>query len=196
MTGVVPTQDSFGTLKDGIPVTRFSFTNRNNVTIRVINFGATITDILLPDKNGKIEDISLGFDTAQDYESQHSYIGAALGRVTERIKGAKFKIDGTEYKVSANDNDKHQVHGGKIGFDMKMFEASVAGDTVTMKYVSPDGEEGFPGEVTAVFTFRFTQDNELILGYTATTTKPTPVNLSNHVYFNLAGHERQLKNDL
>ncbi|XP_048746429.1 galactose mutarotase-like [Ostrea edulis] len=188
MAGVTPTQDSFGTLKDGTLITRFNFTNSNHVTIRVIDFGATITDILVPDKNGKVEDISLGFDTVQDYESQHSYIGAALGRVTERIKGANFKLDGTEYKVSANDNNTHQVHGGTLGFDMKKFEASVDGDTVVMKYVSPDGEEGFPGEVSAVFTFRFTEDNELILGYSATTTKPTPVNLSNHVYFNLAGH--------
>lgn len=188
MTGVVPSQDSFGTLKDGTQVSRFSFTNKNNVTVRVINYGATITDILLPDKNGTVEDISLGFDSVQEYESQHSYIGAALGRVTERIKCAKFEIDGVEYKVSANDNNIHQVHGGTSGFDTKMFTASINGDTVVMKYVSPDGEEGFPGEVTAEFTFRLTEENELILGYTATTTKPTPVNLSNHVYFNLAGH--------
>lgn len=108
--------------------------------------------------------------------------------MTERIKCAKFEIGGVEYKVSANDNNIHQVHGGTSGFDTKMFTASVDGDTVVMKYVSPDGEEGFPGEVTAEFTFRLTEENELILGYTATTTKPTPVNLSNHVYFNLAGH--------
>uniref|UniRef100_K1RLZ7 Galactose mutarotase n=1 Tax=Magallana gigas TaxID=29159 RepID=K1RLZ7_MAGGI len=120
--------------------------------------------------------------TLNEYESQHSYIGAALGRVTERIKCAKFEIDGVEYKVSANDNNIHQI------FVQKMFTASINGDTVVMKYVSPDGEEGFPGEVTTEFTFRLTEENELILGYTATTTKPTPVNLSNHVYFNLAGH--------
>ncbi|KAK3093452.1 hypothetical protein FSP39_015867, partial [Pinctada imbricata] len=169
---------------------RYTLSNANGVKIRLINFGATVTDIIIPDKSGKPVDISLGFDSASVYEERHCYIGASLGRVTERIAGAKFNIDGTEYKVTANDgNEKiHQVHGGKYGFDMKMFAAAIEGDKVVMKYVSPDGEEGFPGEVTTTITFQFNDNNEFILEYTATTTKATPVNLSNHVYFNLAGH--------
>ncbi|XP_061197788.1 galactose mutarotase-like [Saccostrea echinata] len=185
---VIPTEEAFGNIKDGRKVKRFTFTNKNNVTVRIISYGATITDILMPDKNGKIVDISLGFDTASEYEARHSYIGAALGRITERLKGARFTIDGVEHNVSANEG-QNQVHGGFQGFDSKLFDAKIEGDMVVMTYVSPDGEEGFPGELTSVFTFQLTHDNELILGYKAKTTKATPVNLSNHVYFNLEGHK-------
>nr|XP_022340663.1 aldose 1-epimerase-like isoform X2 [Crassostrea virginica] len=185
---VIPTEEPFGEIKDGRTVKRFSFTNKNNITVRIISYGATITDILMPDKNGTLVDISLGFDTAAEYEDKHSYIGAALGRITERMKGSRFTIDGVEYNVSQNEGH-NQVHGGFYGFDSKLFDAKIKGDRVEMTYVSPDGEEGFPGELTSVFTFQLTNDNELILGYSATTTKATPVNLSNHVYFNLEGHK-------
>ncbi|XP_056008946.1 galactose mutarotase-like isoform X2 [Ostrea edulis] len=185
---VIPTEEPFGNIKDGRQVKRFTFTNKNNVTVRIISYGATITDILMPDKNGKIVDISLGFDTAAEYEDRHSYIGAALGRITERLKGARFTINGVDYNVSANEG-QNQLHGGFSGFDSKLFDAKIEGDKVVMTYASPDGEEGFPGKLTSIFTFQLTNENELILGYSARTNKATPVNLSNHVYFNLAGHK-------
>ncbi|XP_034338333.2 galactose mutarotase isoform X2 [Magallana gigas] len=185
---VIPTEEPFGEIKDGRKVKRFTFTNNNNITVRIISYGATITDILMPDKNGAILDISLGFNTAAEYEDRHTYIGAALGRITERLKGASFTIDGVEYNVSANEG-QNQVHGGFYGFDSKLFDAKIKGNKVEMTYVSPDGEEGFPGELTSVFSFQLTNENELILDYRATTTKATPINLSNHVYFNLEGHK-------
>ncbi|XP_048751795.1 galactose mutarotase-like [Ostrea edulis] len=185
---VIPTEEPFGNIKDGRQVKRFTFTNKNNVTVRIISYGATITDILVPDQNGRIDDICLGFDTAEEYENKHSYIGAALGRVAERLKEARFTIDGVEYNVSAN-NGQNQLHGGFSGFDSKLFAAKIEGDKVVMTYVSPDGEEGFPGELTSIFTFQLTNENEFVLGYSAQTTKITPVNLSNHVYFNLEGHK-------
>eukprot|EP00105_Crassostrea_gigas_P024445 XP_011444687.1 PREDICTED: aldose 1-epimerase isoform X2 [Crassostrea gigas] len=113
---VIPTEEPFGEIKDGRKVKRFTFTNNNNITVRIISYGATITDILMPDKNGAILDISLGFNTAAEYEDRHTYIGAALGRITERLKGASFTIDGVEYNVSANEG-QNQVHGGFYGFD-------------------------------------------------------------------------------
>lgn len=185
---VIPSEEPFGKIKDGRKIKRFTFTNNNNITVRIISYGATITDILMPDKNGAILDISLGFDTAAEYEDRHAYIGAALGRITERLKGASFTIDGVEYNVSANEG-QNQVHGGFYGFDSKLFDAKINGKKVEMTYVSPDGEEGFPGELTSVFSFQLTNENELILDYRATTTKATPINLSNHVYFNLEGHK-------
>lgn len=185
---VIPTEEPFGEIKDGRKVKRFTLTNKNNITVRIISYGATITDILMPDKNGVILDISLGFDTAAEYEDRHTKIGAALGRITERLKGAKFTIDGVEYNVSANEG-QNQVHGGFYGFDSKLFDAKIKGNKVEMTYVSPDGEEGFPGELTSVISFQLTNENELVLDYRATTTKATPINLSNHVYFNLEGHK-------
>lgn len=185
---VIPSEEPFGEIKDGRKIKRFTFINNNNITVRIISYGATITDILMPDKNGAILDISLGFDTAAEYEDRHAYIGAALGRITERLKGASFTIDGVEYNVSANEG-QNQVHGGFYGFDSKLFDAKINGKKVEMTYVSPDGEEGFPGELTSVFSFQLTNENELILDYRATTTKATPINLSNHVYFNLEGHK-------
>lgn len=185
---VFPTEEPFGEIKDGRKVKRFTFTNKNNITVRLISYGATITDILMPDKTGAVLDISLGFDTAAEYEDRHTYIGAALGRITERLKGSSFTIDGVVYNVSANEG-RNQVHGGFYGFDSKLFDAKINGNKVEMTYVSRDGEEGYPGELTSVFSFQLTNENEFILDYRATTTKATPINLSNHVYFNLEGHK-------
>lgn len=183
---VVPTRDSFGRLQDGTEISRFTFKNKNNVTVRIINYGGIITDILVPDKNGKVVDINLGFDDIKGYEARHPYFGAICGRVANRIASGKFSLDGKEYQLPVN-NDPNHLHGGVKGFDKAVWAARVDGDTLVLKYVSPDGEEQYPGELITEVRYRLTSKNELSIDYTATTTKATPINLTNHAYLNLAG---------
>lgn len=179
-------QDSFGKTKNDEEVTRYTFTNSNNITIRVINYGCIITDILVPDREGNILDINLGFDDIEGYETRSRYFGAVIGRVANRTAGGKFTLDGKEYSLAVN-NGPNALHGGLKGFDKVVWKSSVTDDKLVLTYVSADGEEGFPGELTITVTYQLTNDNELIIDYTATTTKATPVNLTNHSYFNLAG---------
>ncbi|XP_059481677.1 galactose mutarotase [Neocloeon triangulifer] len=188
-------EDSFGTFLDeetktSVPVRRFTLKNSKNVSVQIINYGATITTINIPDKNGTIADINLGFDDMKGYTlSGNPYFGAVVGRVANRIKNAEFSIKGQTYKVTANRGQNH-LHGGLKGFDKKIWSANVDGPKVTFSYVSKDGEEGYPGDLLVNATYSLNEDNELSLEMTATCTKPTPVNLTNHAYFNLAGHDQ------
>ncbi|GJQ66785.1 hypothetical protein Trydic_g18554 [Trypoxylus dichotomus] len=188
-------QDVFDyiTDEDGVktPVKRFTWTNRNNIAVQVITYGATITSIKIPDKNGIIDEIVLGFNNIAGYQSTaNPYFGATIGRVANRIGYAKFSIDGQQYQVSANLNGEHQLHGGFKGFDKVLWEAYAVGSKVIMSYDSADGEEGFPGNLLVNLTFELTAENEFKMVYKATTTKPTYVNLTNHSYFNLAGDNK------
>lgn len=183
---VIPTRDSFGRLQDGTEISRFTFKNKNNITVRIINYGGIITDILVPDRNGKVVDINLGFDDIKEYEARHPYFGAICGRVANRIAGGKFTLDGKEYQLAVNNGPNH-LHGGVKGFDKVVWKARVEDDTLVLSYVSPDGEERYPGELTVEVRYRLTNENELVIDYTATTTKATPINLTNHAYLNLAG---------
>ncbi|XP_048737826.1 galactose mutarotase-like [Ostrea edulis] len=184
---VLPTKDSFGYLTDGREVNRYTFCNLNGVTVRIIDLGCVITDIRVPDKEGVVHDINLGYDSVQGYEKNPLSLGAICGRVVNVISNGKFSVDGQEYHVTKNFGN-HSIHGGKKSFTHQLWSSSVEGDKVIMKYVSPDGEEGFPGELTTIVSYQLTNENELKIEYSATTTKPTPVNLTNHAYFNLAGH--------
>lgn len=184
---VEPRKDSFGNLTDGRPVNRYTFCNQNDVTVRVIDYGCVITDILVPDKEGVVSDVSLGYDSVQNYETNPMTFGAICGRVVNVISDAKFSVDGKEYHVTKNFG-KHCIHGGKKSFTYQLWNSWIEGDKVKMKYVSPDGEEGFPGELTTIVSYHLTNQNEIVIEYSATTTKPTPVNYTNHAYFNLAGH--------
>ncbi|KAK3093649.1 hypothetical protein FSP39_018451 [Pinctada imbricata] len=154
--------------------------------VRVINYGCIITDILLPDRDGNVADINLGFDSIKGYEDGHPYFGAVVGRVANRIYGGKFELDGQEYSLNVNKPPNH-LHGGVKGFDKVVWESSVADDKLVLKYTSPDGEEGYPGELTATVNYKLTDANQLVINYSARTTKPTPVNMTNHAYFNLGG---------
>ncbi|CAB3386101.1 Hypothetical predicted protein [Cloeon dipterum] len=172
-------EDSFGTfydedLKATFPVRRFTLKNSKNVTIRLINYGATITDIIVPDKNGALADVNLGFDNMEGYTKNwfNPYFGAIVGRVVNRTAFAKFTIK---------------------GFDKKIWETNVEDSKVTFSYVSKDGEEGYPGSLLVSASYSLNESNELLLEITATCTKPTPVNLTNHAYFNLAGHDKGLE---
>ncbi|ESO83566.1 hypothetical protein LOTGIDRAFT_236572 [Lottia gigantea] len=187
-------QELFGKTANGRDVSRFILSNNNGLTIKILDYGGIITDILLPDNNGKSNDICLGFDDMEGYLTRSPYFGALIGRYANRIAGASFELDGKTYKLAAN-NGPNALHGGIVGFDKVLWTATIDNDKLLLKYISADGEEGYPGELTVTVIYELTADNELKLDYKATTTKATPVNLTNHTYFNLAGHESNNLND-
>lgn len=151
----------------------------------VITYGAVLKKLCVPDKNGKVENTVCGFDTLADYKKSGSYFGASVGRVCNRIKGSRFTIDGKEYVLPANDG-KNQLHGGPIGFSKRIWDAVCGDDFVELTLESPDGDMGFPGNVTAKVRYTLT-GGKLLIDYFAVTDKPTPVNMTNHSYFDICG---------
>jgi aldose 1-epimerase len=188
----------FGAAVDGQEVDLFTLSNDRGIKAKITNYGGIITSLLVPDRKGNTGDIVLGFDTLDGYLGEHPYFGAIIGRMCNRVGGAKFVLDGKIYSISAN-SGSNQLHGGFFGFDKKVWRANtfIKEDSVslTLCYLSPDGEEGYPGnlDITAVYTLN--NDNELRIQFSATTDKPTPVNLTNHSYFNLAGEGHGLVYD-
>ena len=180
----------FGRTQDGQPVEMYTLTNRNGMVAKVITYGAILTELQVPDRNGKPADVVLGFDNLNDYLTRNPFFGAIAGRYANRIAKGEFTLDGTTYHLPVN-NGPNSLHGGNKGFDKRVWKAeprqSSQGQSVTFTYLSKDGEEGYPGNLTATCTYTLTNDNALKLEYTATTDKPTVVNLTNHSYFNLAG---------
>ncbi|MCX7845456.1 MAG: galactose mutarotase [Dictyoglomaceae bacterium] len=181
----------YGTTEEGIPVDQYTLINRNGLILRVITYGATITELWVPDRNGVLEDIVLGFDTLYEYESPNNpYLGCIVGRYANRIAKGRFVIDGIFYQLALNDGE-NSLHGGIKGFHRKVFKAIPMklplGPALRLKYFSHDGEEGYPGNLNVSVTYIFTNDNELTIEYIATTDKPTIINLTNHSYFNLSG---------
>jgi len=188
----------FGKTKDGQPVELYVLTNNNGMTAKIMTYGATLTELDVPDRKGKKEDVVLGFDNLRAYEDNPGpYLGATVGRYANRIAGGKFTLDGKEYTLALN-NGGNSLHGGKKGFDKVVWKAepkTVAdGAAVQFTYVSADGEEGYPGELKVAVTYTLTNKNELRIDYTATTTKSTPINLTNHSYFNLSGTDLPILN--
>jgi aldose 1-epimerase len=184
----------FGTI-DGKQVDLYTLTNSKGVEMKVTNYGGTVTSLKVPDRNGQMADIVLGFNDVSGYTSPaflkaNPYFGAIIGRYGNRIGGAKFKLDGKEC-VLAKNNGPNNLHGGAKGFDKVVWEAKeIKGETsvgIAFTYVSKDGEEGFPGTLTTTVTYTLTNDNELKIDYSATTDKTTICNLTHHSYFNLAG---------
>ncbi len=180
----------FGKLTDGREVDLYTLTNENAMCVRITNFGGIIVSIEVPDRDGKMADVALGFDSIEGYENTHPYFGALVGRCGNRIAKAKFTLDGKTYTLAAN-NDVNHLHGGLKGFDKavwaaeKIEEANAVG--LKLQYTSVDGEEGYPGTLKCTVEYRLTNENELKIEYFAETDKPTPVNLTNHSYFNLKG---------
>lgn len=157
--------------------------------VQLINYGGCITAIELPNNRGNVQDIAVGFKNFNDYlKPENAYFGATIGRVANRIKNGEMTVDCTKYKLAQN-NGAHHLHGGIKGFDKVLWESYVQGDKVVLSYFSPDLEEGYPGDLMVNVTFQLTVDNEFVMDYKATTTKPTPVNLTNHSYFNLGGSD-------
>ena len=180
----------FGTTADGKTADLYTLKNKNGMQVSITNFGATVVSIMAPDKAGKMADVALGYDDLAGYELNKNYLGVLVGRYGNRIAHGKFSIDGTEYTLAKNNGD-NSLHGGIKGFNKAMWEAkdvSKGGEAaVEMKYVSKDGEEGYPGNLSVTVVYTLTSKNELKIDYSATTDKKTVVNLTNHTYFNLAG---------
>jgi aldose 1-epimerase len=179
----------FGLMPDGDSVMLYTLKNEKDIVVKITNYGGIITEIDTPDKNGKSGNIVLGFDNLQPYLEANSFFGALVGRYGNRIGNAAFKLDGETYHLAANNGD-NSLHGGIKGFDKVLWDAKVIGCDVRaalqLTYFSPDGEEGFPGNLKATVTYELLMD-QLFITYEAETDKATPVNLTNHTYFNLAG---------
>ncbi len=184
-------KEIFGTNPYGEAVELFTLTNRNGIAVRIMTHGATILSLETPDKNGTLADIALGFKTAAEYGPDTPYFGSAIGRFGNRIVHGTFSLDGKDYQLALNGDGIHALHGGDRGFDKRIWTAESLAEqnAVRMTYTSPDGEENYPGTLTATITYTLTEENELKLDYTAVTDQATPVNLTNHNYFNLAGHD-------
>ncbi len=186
-------KEIFGKTKDGTEVNLFTLTNQNGMTVKITNYGAIITSIITPDKNNKPGDVVLGFDSLDNYLGEHPFFGALAGRYANRIAKGKFTLDGKEYTLATNNGPNH-LHGGKLGFDKRVWsvaETQPDQNSLKLTYVSKDGEEGYPGTLTAAVTYTLTNENEIKIDYEATTDKATPVNLTNHSYFNLAAGQAE-----
>jgi aldose 1-epimerase len=184
------TKRLFGRTPDGVAVDQFTLTNRNGLIARIISYGATLTELHVPDRGGKLGDVVLGFESFEPYAKGHPLFGSIAGRFANRIAAGKFTLDGKEYRLAIN-NGPNTLHGGIKGFDKKLWSARIlkpaSGAAVEFRYVSPDGEENFPGKLDVRVVYTLTDENALEIDYTAKTDKPTVVNLTNHSYFNLAG---------
>lgn len=177
----------WGNLPDGRETRLYTLKNSEGFEVVFSDLGATIVSYIVPTVNGERLDVVLGYDKPQDYIDNDGYLGAVVGRVGNRLGGGGFRLGDTEYKISKNEGD-NTLHGGEVGFDKAVWSVvSISDQSITFKHVSPDGDQGFPGEVTATITYTLTEVGQLELIYRATTDQATPINLTNHVYFNLDG---------
>ena len=176
---------------DDTPVQLYTLTNKNGLVAKITNYGAIVTEMHVPDRNGALADVVLGFESLDAYVKGHPYFGAIVGRVANRIRNAEFTLEGKHYTLDANDKP-HHLHGGKKGWDKVVWTAmasdTVEGPRLELTYVSKDGEEGYPGTVTAKTVYTLTNDNELKVEMQATTDKTTLVNMAHHSYWNLGGY--------
>jgi aldose 1-epimerase len=190
---------AFGQTADGTAIESYTLYNSQGASAKLITYGATVAELHVPDKNGKMGDVVLGFDNLQGYLGAHPHFGGAIGRYGNRIAKGKFTLDGKEYQLAIN-NPPNSLHGGPTGFDRRVWKGEPVevkdGAAVRFTYFSKDGEENFPGNLTATVTYTLTNTNEFKLEYTVTTDKDTVVNLTNHSYFNLAGSGDVLKHVL
>lgn len=183
------TKAAFGESPDG-PADLYTLTNSNGVVVKITNYGGRITSIVVPDKTGKLGEVTMGFDNIEGYVADNPYFGAAIGRYGNRIGKGTFSIDGKEYNLATNNGPNH-LHGGIKGFDKVLWTAKEFDNAtevgLQLNYISPDGEEGYPGLLSVKMTYTLNDANELRINYQAKTNKTTHCNLSNHAYFNLAG---------
>jgi aldose 1-epimerase len=184
------TASMFGALDDGRAVPAVTLSNSRGVSARIIALGAALQSLTMPGRDGRVDDVQLGYDRAQDYLDRPQYFGATVGRFANRIARGRFTLDGRPYAVPLNDG-ANALHGGPSGFTMALWEmvgfSSGPVASVTLRHVSPDGDMGFPGAVTALATYSLDQENRLTIDYTASTDRPTVINLTNHAYWNLSG---------
>ena len=176
----------FGKTKSGETVTAFELKNDNDMRVVILNYGATVQSILFPDKDGNIKDIVLGYDDIESYEKGTCFLGAIVGRYANRIGGARFVLDNKEYILEKSPGENNHNHGV---FSKRLFKAKIDGENLVLRYLSPDMEEGIPGNLELEVTYHLSEDNALEISYKATTDAPTILNLTNHTYFNLNGQD-------
>ena len=181
----------FGRTDDGKAVNVYRLMNDRGMTLRTMSYGGIVLSLRVPDREGRFEDVVLGYDHLADYEEESPYFGAIVGRYGNRIEAGRFELDGETYELATNNGPNH-LHGGVEGFDKKVWEArpfvdEEEGAGIVFSYTSPAGEEGYPGRLEVEVTYTLTNENEVIFDYRATTNEATPVNLTQHSYFNLAG---------
>jgi aldose 1-epimerase len=182
-------KEVFGVCKDGRTASLYTIANKNGMTARISDFGGVIVSLLVPDKDGVMTDLVLGFDTLAEYEVNPPYLGAAIGRCGNRIVHGTFTLDDVTYQLECNAGANH-LHGGPEGFDKKLWNAvQTAGNSLTLTLLSPDGDQGYPGNLVACVTYTITDDNALVMRYRGMSDKKTIFNMTNHSYFNLAGQE-------
>jgi aldose 1-epimerase len=190
MTTVTPSNTvraPFGTLPDGTQIELFTLTNAQGMEVRAMTYGGIIVSLRVPDRDGKLDDVVLGYEDAASYARNNSpYMGALIGRYGNRIAQGRFRLEGATYKLATNNGPNH-LHGGLKGFDKVVWRGEPLKDGVAFTYTSRDGEEGYPGTLSVRVTYTLSDRNELSIAYEATTDKPTVVNLTQHTYFNLAG---------
>jgi aldose 1-epimerase len=183
-------KERFGKMADGRTVDIYTLTNRNGLEVKITNYGATVVSLKVPDRKGEFADVVLGYDSYEGYLRNSAYIGAIVGRYANRIARGRFSLNGVDYKLAVNNGENH-LHGGNVGFDQVLWEARPSktrnGTGLTLSYLSPDGEEGYPGKLSVGVIYTLTSSNELRVDYYATTDKDTLVNLTQHSYFNLSG---------
>jgi aldose 1-epimerase len=180
------------TARGGKEISVFTLENVKGSTVAVTNYGATIMEIVVPDRDGKKADVVLGYKSMDGYMDNRPFLGVTVGRYANRIANGRFTLNGKEYVLECNENPFSHLHGGNAGFDKKVWNSKVEGDKLLFTYVSADGEEGYPGELTANVTMSWSDEDELTLDYKAGTDKDTIVNLTNHSYFNLNGAETDI----
>src|SRR5207253_6737223 len=184
------TKESFGKTSDGQGVDIYTLTNSHGVEAKIMNYGGIVTSLKVPDRNGRLDDVVLGFDNLDDYLKGHPYFGAIIGRYGNRIAKGRFSLNGVEYKLAVNNGPNH-LHGGIKGFDKVVWSAKPInlknGVGLELSYLSRDGEEGYPGNLSVTVTYTLTDNNEFKIDYAAKSDKDTIVNLTSHSYFNLAG---------
>lgn len=181
-------QESFGKTADGKEVFLYTLENSNGMKAKVTNFGAILVALYVPNKNGKVDDVVLGYDTVKDYEENGSFFGTTVGRNANRIADAKFTIDGVTCQLAVNDGPNNLHSDKALGYHKKIWDADTANNAVKFTYISPDGEMGFPGTLKISVTYTLTDDNALEIYYDGVSDKKTVINLTNHSYFNLSGH--------
>jgi aldose 1-epimerase len=192
-------RSDWGRTEDGQPVELYTLTNRQGLVAKVSTFGATLTELWVPDRAGVLADVVLGFDDLAGYRAGHPFFGSTVGRVAGRIANGRFTLDGKTYELAKNDG-ANSLHGGQKGFDKVLWRAEIVvaqeSASVRFSYLSEGGEEGYPGKLSVRVDYTLTDDDELRLDYFAETDRPTPVNLTNHSYFNLAGSGDVLGHEL
>lgn len=199
-SGMTIQQENFGTLPDGKLVKRYTLTNKNGVVAKLSEYGAILTELWVPDRNGRFGNVVAGFDNLDQYLKGCPFFGATTGRYANRIAKGRFTLEGKEYTLATN-NGPNALHGGLKGFDKQLWKSepisSQSGQQgVRFNYLSKDGEEGYPGNLNVFVTYTLTDDDSLQIDYLATTDQTTIVNLTNHTYFNLAGSDDILNHEL